>query len=261
MTRAIRSELTRLLNPTFILGGVGLMVFFGLLSTTVVFYTVGSGSSALPNTGGITLAALEAADGMFAGMENFVGMLGVVTLVVWAMGATTDYSSGLIRLLVQAEPSRWRLLLGKVVALTAFTCVSMLVTVMVVMPLAPAIADLTGVSTDAWSSGMAGTLVSGYLHLTLSVLLWGVVGLFVGMVTKSSGIAIGIGIGYLMLFEGLAGMLLEGTAKWLPGQVFGAIASGGTADMTYATALIVAAGYAVAALAASVIMSRRDVTA
>ena len=120
---------------------------------------------------------------------------------------------------------------------------------------------MTGVSTDAWNSGMLGTVVAGYLHLTLSVLLWGVVGLFVGMVTKSSGIAIGIGIGYLMLFEGLAGMLLESAAKWLPGEVFGAIASGGTADMSYGTALIIGAGYAVAALAASVIMSRRDVTA
>jgi hypothetical protein len=261
MIRPIRSELTRLLNPALLLGGMGLMVFFGLLSTTVLFYTVGGGSSALPNTGGITLGALEASDGMFAGMQNFVGMLGVITLVVWAMGATTDYSSGLIRLLVQAEPGRWRLLLGKVVALTAFTCVSMLVTVMVVMPAAPIIAEMTGVSTDAWNSGMAGSVVSGYLHLTLSVLLWGVVGLFVGMVTKSSGIAIGIGIGYLMLFEGLAGMLLESAAKWLPGEVFGAIASGGTTDMGYGTALIIGAGYAVAALAASVIMSRRDVTA
>ena len=261
MIRAIRSELTRLINPTFILGGMGLMVFFGLLSTTILFYTVGGGSAELPNMGGITLAALEASDGMFAGMQNFVGMLGVIALVVWAMGATTDYSSGLIRLLVQAQPSRWRLLAGKVVALTAFTCVSMLVTVMVVMPLAPAIADMTGVSTDAWSSDMLGTVVAGYLQLTLSVLLWGVVGLFVGMVTKSSGIAIGIGIGYLMLFEGLAGMLLENAAKWLPGEVFGAIASGGTADMGYPTALIIGAGYAVAALAASVIMSRRDVTA
>jgi hypothetical protein len=132
---------------------------------------------------------------------------------------------------------------------------------MIVMPLAPAAAEMLDISTDAWNSGMAGTVVSGYLHLTLSVLLWGVVGLFVGMVTKSSGIAIGIGIGYLMLFEGLAGMLLESAAKWLPGQVFGAIASGGTTDMSYGTALAIGAGYAVAALAASVVMSHRDVTA
>lgn len=261
MTRAIRSELARLRNPGLMLGGMGLMVFFGLLSTTIVFYTVGSGSAALPNTGGITLSALEASDGMFGGLQNFVGMLGIVALVVWAMGATTDYSSGLIRLLVQAEPSRWRLLVGKVVALSAFTCVATLATVVVVVPVAPAVADLTGISTDAWSSGMPGAVVAGYLHLTLAVLLWGVVGLFVGMATRSAGIAIAVGIGYLMLFEGLAGMLLESTAKWLPGEVFAAIASGGSADMAYGTALVAAAGYAVAALAAAVVLSRRDVTA
>ena len=44
-------------------------------------------------------------------------------------------------------------------------------------------------------------------------------------------------------------------------DVFGVIASGGTADMTYGTALIVAAAYAGAALAAAVIVSRRDITA
>ncbi len=261
MIRAIRSELTRLSSHSLLVGGIGLMIFFGLLSTIVVFYTASSGSAVLPNTGGITLASIEASDGMFAGLRHFAGMLGIVALVVWALSATSDYSTGLIRLLVQAEPSRWRLLVGKVVALTAFTCMATLATTMIVMPLAPAVAEMTDISTAAWNSGMAGALVSGYLHLTLSVLLWGVVGLFVGMVTKSSGIAIGIGIGYLMLFEGLAGMLLESAAKWLPGQVFGVIASGGTADMSYSTALIVAAGYVVAALAASVVVSRRDITA
>ena len=52
------------------------------------------------------MATLEASDGMFAGLQNFVGMLGIVALAVWAMSVTSDYSSGLIRLLVQAEPSR-----------------------------------------------------------------------------------------------------------------------------------------------------------
>ena len=52
------------------------------------------------------MAALEASDGMFAGLQNAAGMLGVVALAIWAIAVTSDYSSGLIRLLVQAEPSR-----------------------------------------------------------------------------------------------------------------------------------------------------------
>ncbi len=263
MIRAIRCELARLKNPYFILGGIGLMTVFGLMATAIVFFTVGSGSTTgPPNTQGITLQALEASDGMLAGLQNIVGMLGIVALAIWAIAVTSDYSSGLIRLLVQAEPSRLRLLGGKLVALTLFTCLATLVTTLVVAIVAPGIASLAGVSTDAWSSGFAGTVVQGYVQLTLCVLLWGVVGLFVGMVTRSTSISIAIGIGYLLVFEGLAGMLLDSAAKWLPGSAFSAIASGGSADMTYGTALLVAAGYAVVALAvAALTFRRRDITA
>ncbi len=246
MMRIIRSELVRLKNPNLILGGIGLMAFFGLMSTAVVFFTASSGSSALPNTEDITSAMIETPDGMVAGLRYFVGMLGVVAFVVWAMAATSDVSSGLIRLLVQAEPNRLRLLAGKVVALTLFTCVATLVTTAMVLPIAPGLA-----------SGPA-----GYLQLTLSVLLWGVVGLFVGVVTRSAGISIAIGIGYLMVFEGLMAMLLESASKWLPGATFAALAMGGTPNMAYATALFMSAAYAGAALvAAALVFTRRDITA
>jgi ABC-type transport system involved in multi-copper enzyme maturation permease subunit len=263
MIRVIRSELARLKSPSFILGGAGLMTFFGLMATAILFITATSGSGvSLPRTEGVTVAMLEASDGMFAGLQNFVSMLGIVALVIWAMAVTSDYSSGLIRLLVQAEPSRWRLLGGKVVALVAFTCLATLVTVVAVVVAAPALASATGISTDAWTQDVARTLVSTYVQVTASVLLWGLVGLFVGMLTRSTGVAIGIGIGYLLVFEGLASMLLEGASKWLPGSAFSAIASGGSADMSFGTAVMVGAAYAAAALAvAAVTFARRDITA
>jgi ABC-type transport system involved in multi-copper enzyme maturation permease subunit len=239
------------------------MVLFGLLATAIVFFTAGSGSAGgAPNTQGITVASLEAADGVFGGIRNVVSMLGIVTLVIWAIFVTSDYSSGLIRLLVQAEPSRLRLLGGKVVALTAFTCLATLATTVIVPIASPGIAGLAGVSTHAWSSGLVHTVVVGYVDLTLCVLLWGVVGLFVGMLTRSTGISIGIGIGYLVVFEGLAGLLLHSGKKWRPGSAFSAIASGGSTSMSLGVALLVAAGYALAAFAVSAIAFRRlDITA
>ena len=137
MMRVIRSELTRLGSPWLLLGGIGLMTLFGILATVVVFVTAGSGSATLPGTQNITVAMLEAPDGMFAGLQTFAGMLGIVALVVWAMSATTDVSSGLIRLLVQAEPRRLLLLGGKIVALVVFTCAATLVATVMVMPMAP----------------------------------------------------------------------------------------------------------------------------
>jgi len=262
MIRVIRSELTRLASPWLLLGGIGLMALFGVLATVVVFVTAGSGSATLPGTQDITKAMLEAPDGMFAGLQTFAGMLGIVALVVWAMSATTDVSSGLIRLLVQAEPRRLLLLGGKIVALVVFTCAATLVATLMVMPMVQGLAKSAGVSTAAWQPHLAHTIVSGYLDLTLCVLLWGVVGLCVGILTRSAGISIAIGIGYLLLFEGALTMVLGGAQKWLPGIVFKAIASGGSTDMAFTTAVLLGAAYALVALAVAVFtFRRRDITA
>jgi ABC-2 type transport system permease protein len=262
MIRVIRSELVRLRSRPTLFAGIGLMAFFAILATAVVFFTAGSASGGLPGTEDITRTMLEAGNGMFVGVSRFVGLLGVITLVVWAMSATADHSSGLVRLLVQAEPRRWRLLLGKAVALSLFTCAATLVAIVAVLVVAPPLAGAAGISPDAWTSDPVATLLSAYVHITASVLLWGIVGLFVGVITRNSGLAIGIGIGYLMIFEGVITTLLESAARWLPGQVFAAIASGGTETMDFGTALLVAGVYAALALvAAMVLFQRRDITA
>jgi len=261
MMRAIRSELARLRNRNFILGGIGLMAALALMLTSIIFVTAGERVMG-PGERAVTVATLEAADGMFVGVQSSFAMLGIVVLALWAVAVTSDYANGLIRLLVQAEPSRLRLLGGKIVALSAFTCMATLVTTVVLLVVMPGIANLAGVSTGAWNDDLLRTVAVGYLNLTLAALLWGVAGLFVGMVTRSAGIAIAAGIGYLLVFEGLLGMLLDSASKWLPGSSFSAIAAGGTVDMAYGTALLVAAVYAGAALAAAALLiRRRDITA
>ena len=210
----------------------------------------------------MSVQLLEAADGMFAALQRTSSMWGIVALAIWAIAVTSDYSSGLIRLLVQSEPNRLRLLGGKVVALTAFTCVATLFTTAVVLAVSPGIASLAGVSTDTWGTGLVRTVAENYLQLTLSALLWGVVGLFVGMLTRSTGVAIAVGIGYLLVFEMVVGIALDSAAKWLPGSTFSAVAQGGSTDMAFGTALLAAAAYAVAALAvAAATFRRRDITA
>jgi len=261
MTRAIRSELARLRNRNFILGGIGLMAALALMLTTIIFVTAGERVMG-PGEQAVTVETLEAADGMFVGVQSSFSMLGIVVLALWAVAVTSDYAHGLIRLLVQAEPGRLRLLGGKIVALAGFTCMASLVTTVLLLVVMPGIAALAGVSTGAWTDDLLHTVAVGYLNLTLAALLWGIAGLLVGMVTRSAGIAIAVGIGYLLVFEGLLGMLLDSASRWLPGSSFSTIAAGGTADMTYGTALLVAAAYACAAIAvAALLFWRRDITA
>ena len=236
MIRTIRCEWIRLRSRSYLLGGIGLMAALGVIVTIIVFFTATSGSGVkAPGFQAVSLATLEAPNGMFAGLRLASNMWGIVALVVWAIAVSSDYSNGLIRLLVQAEPRRLRLLGGKVVALTLFTCVATLVTTLVVLVASPAIAGATGVSAEAWRTGLAHTIVDGYLHLTLAALMWGFIGLFVGVMTRSTGISIAVGIGYLLVFEMLFGMLLHGGAKWLPGSSFSTVAAGGTTTMSFAS--------------------------
>jgi ABC-2 type transport system permease protein len=263
MWREFRCEWTRLKSRNYILGGIGLMAALGLIVTIIAFFTATGGSAMAPPGGpSVSIATLEASEGMFAGLRLGANMWGIVALVVWAIFASSDYSNGLIRLLVQAQPNRLRLLGGKVAALVLFTCIATLVTMVVVLIASPAVAGATGISAEAWRTGMAHTILDGYLHLTLSALMWGFIGLFVGILTRSTGISIAVGIGYLLVFEMLFGMLLKSGARWLPGSSFSTVAAGGTGEMSFASGLMVAIGYVVVALViAAVTFRRRDVTA
>ena len=55
------------------------------------------------------------------------------------------------------------------------------------------LANSAGVSTAAWQPHLVHTMITGYFHLTLCVLLWGVAGLCIGILTRSAGISIAIG--------------------------------------------------------------------
>ena len=96
----------------------------------------------------------------------------------------------------------------------------------------------------------------------MSVLAWGVIGVAVATVTRSVTAAIAGGIGYMMVVEGLLGMVLDtGVTTYLPGSVLGAVASGGTASLALGSALLLGSAYAAAAICiAGVVFVRRDIT-
>jgi len=51
-------------------------------------------------------------------------LIGIVALSLWAAAVASDYSTGWVRFMVAAESRRWRLLFGRLVALSGFTVVA-----------------------------------------------------------------------------------------------------------------------------------------
>jgi len=235
-----------------------------MLVNTIKITFVSGGGSLPPGAPGVafpTRAELESASGLMAGLAAASSLFGIVTLSFWAVATASDYSSGLIRLLVAAEPRRWRLLAGKVVALAVVTALATTVaTVVNVVAVLPA-AGAAGISTAAWGTDLIAVMVSAWANLFLALCVWGVLGLVVATVARSAAVAISIGIGYVLVVESLVKMVKDAPSDWLLGTTLGAVANGGTSSVTYGTALALAVGYVIVGLiVAGVLYVRRDVT-
>lgn len=264
MIAAIRSELTRLRQPRLLLAWFGLMALFAMLVNTIMVTFVSGGGSLPPGAPGVafpTLAEMESPSGLMAGLAAASNMFGIVTLSLWAVVTAGDYSSGLVRLLVAAEPRRWPLLAGKVVALVivtaAATTVATVVDVFTVMPAAQA----AGISTAAWGADPLSVMAAAWTNLFLALCVWGVVGLVIAVLARSAAVAISIGVGYVLVVESLVKMVKDVPSDWLLGSTLGAVASGGTETIAYGTAITIALGYVTLGLiVAGVVFIRRDVT-
>ncbi|HEY6745935.1 MAG TPA: ABC transporter permease subunit [Mycobacteriales bacterium] len=264
MVGIVRSELIRLRRRSVLVGWTGLAVLFTVLVVFVMFQVVdpsGDGATDAPGVAFPTAAELLSRSGIMAGLPAASSFLGVVTLSFWALTAAGDSSTGLIRVLVSAEPRRWRLLAGKWVALALVTAAVVAVVVVANLVAAPAAASAGGWSPDAWGTGLIGVMAKAALDLYLSLLVWGTVGLALAGVTRSAGIAIGVGVGWVLLVEAVITALSSGIGQWLPGTTLTALAGGGSTDLSYGGATGLGALYvAVALLASWAVFTRRDIT-
>jgi ABC-type transport system involved in multi-copper enzyme maturation permease subunit len=264
MIPAIRSELTRLRQPQLLITWFALMALFTAMVNTIMVSFVSGGGSLPPGAPGVafpTRAEMQSETGIMAGLAAASNMFGIVTLSFWAVVTAGDYSSGLIRLFVAAEPRRWRLLAGKTVALVVVTAgatsVASVVNVFAVMPAAAA----AGISTAAWGTDLVAVVATAWLNLFLALCAWGVLGLVIAVLTRSAAVSIAIGVGYLLVFESLVKMVKGAPSDWLLSTTLGALASGGTAAVSYGTALALALAYVTLGLVlAGVVFVRRDVT-
>lgn len=264
MRRAIRSELTRLVRPRLLATWAGLTALFAALINSVMFRAVAKGGSRPTNGPGVnfpTLAQLHSSHGLTAGLGAAASLFGVLTLAIWASVTAGDYSTGLIRLLVSAEPRRWRLLAAKIGALALLTAAAAVIAVVVDTAVAPQAAHAAGVTTSAWKTGAAHTVLTGWIDLYLAMLVWGLIGVALAVVTRSAAAAISIGVGWVLLVEGVIESAARSVGHWLPGTTLSSLAAHGSATQSYLTALLLGALYAaVCWLTAWQVFRHREIT-
>ena len=264
LVNTIRSEWIRIWRPSFRYGGFGVLAFFSALISYFIYSSLADpGATAGPPgaAGRATTAAdLEQAGGMIHALGSISTLAGIVVLSLWAIAAASDYDSGLIRVLVQAQPSRLRLLVGKIIALSFFTVLLSAATVFITSAVARPLARAYEVDTEPWRTDAAAEMASGFFNFLVPVLVWGLIGLMIAVLTRSSGTAIGVGIGWLLVVENLIGITAPDLTHLMPGGTLSALASGGTVDLAWASALGLTLLYGAVAASVSLFAFRnRDI--
>jgi ABC-2 type transport system permease protein len=264
MRHAFRSELIRIWRPAFLFGGIGVTSVFAAMISIFIFTAAKSTPIAGPaaiGPGAYTVAQIASPGGFLTALGTVSRLAGVVMLALWAMAVATDYSTGLIRIVVQAEPRRVPLLAGKILALALFTLMSATVTALVVVLLARPLARLEGIPVAAWKTDFAPHLLKGYFDFTVAVLVWGLIGLMIAVLTRSAALAIGIGVGFLLVAEGLITIVAPGASSYLPGGTLNTLAAGGNAQLSWGASLGLVVAYgAIAATVSLVTFRARDIT-
>jgi ABC-2 type transport system permease protein len=261
----VRAELLKLRRRGVLVGGGATLVALTLLGTGLTFATAKRVVTA-PHSGQFppeTFTKLARASGLTLGFGNAVFMVGILVFVVFLTSITLEYGQGTLRVLLARQPRRAQLLTGKALALLAATAAAVAAAEALSMAAAIALAHLRGIDTTHWLSDAAFSHAAAqYGNALLSCACYGLLGLMLGVLVRSTPIALGIGLAWLLPAERILQNSWSEASHWLPGLVLGAVGSGGTAAVTYQAAVAVAIAYAaVAILAGGITFSRRDVTA
>ena len=77
--------------------------------------------------------------------------------------------------------------------------------------------------------------LEGFFTFTIAGLAWGLIGLTLAVLTCSAAMAIGIGIGFLLVVEGLITIFAPDAGPYLPGGTLSTLAAGGNDQLAWVT--------------------------
>jgi len=261
MFNVIRAELRKLRRPTLFLGTMGAVVFFSGLFSALLYLLIDSPQGNADRGRVISREVLALASGGVQGFANVGGFLGIIALCVFAAQTAQEYTYGTLRNLLVRQPSRMKILFGKLISMIIFALVMISISAVISIGTSAILAPTVDVSTDLWfSSAGIEFIYTTFINVTISVVGYGIIGMVLGLLLRSPISAISFGVLWLLIVETLLIAVKNSLQSWMPGYQLSTIASGGTADVTYTHALATGGAYvAVGAIVASILFVRRDV--
>src|SRR5689334_18612926 len=214
LLRAFGSEVLKCRRWSMV-AGTGIMLAVSAFFAYLTFHQITSGAT------GQELDPLAHAFPTALGLITVLGQarsfIIVVALIIVTTNLAAEWSQGTWRNLLVREPRRLRLLAGKMLALLLFVLGSMTLTLVASSVLILAVAHAQGVQTAAWTS-VAG-LSAWFAFFGNEVLcLSGIclLGMLIAVLTRSTGMAVGVALAYVLVPEGIIAMVWQAGSRWFP---------------------------------------------
>lgn len=261
--RAFRSEVIKCRRWSMF-AGTGLMLVPSAFFAYLTYHQITSGAT------GKEIDPLAHAFPASLGLITVVGQarsfIIAVALIIVTANLAAEWSQGTWRNLLVREPRRLRLLTGKILALVLFALGSMALTLVASSALILAVAHVQGVQTAAWTSsaGLSAWLAF-FGNEVLCLIGVCLLGMLVAVLTRSTGLAVGVALAYVLIPEGIVAMVWNEGSRWfpirtfnyLPGSVFPTDV-GPTPPQGYVAALLVALLWMTAFVVGSFAVFRRQ---
>jgi ABC-type transport system involved in multi-copper enzyme maturation permease subunit len=261
MINVIKAELTKLRRPSLSLSTIAAVTFVTSLVSSLLFLLVDSPEGNGERGTRISREVLELSTGISISFSNSAGLLGIVALCIFAAQTAQEYTYGTLRNLLVRQPSRMKILFGKLISMMFFAIVMVIFSGILAVSLSYIFAGVMDVSTTAWSTPDArAAVIRGFINVLVATIGFGIFGMILGLLFRSPISAISIGVIWNLIIEGLLAVFVTSLEKFFPGQLLSVVAQGGTEKISYQYALFVSYGFLLFGLAVvAILFKKRDV--
>lgn len=262
MFKVMWAELVKLRRPSLSLSTLAAVTFITGLITSLLFLLVDSPTGNAREGARISREVLQLPSGLSLSFSNAAGLLGIVALCVFAAQTAQEYTYGTLRNLLVRQPSRMKILLGKLGAMKLFAIVMVTLSAILGFTLSYILAGIKDVSTAAWGTSDAKTdVLRTFINVLISTIGYGIFGMILGLLFRSPISSISIGVIWNLIVEGLLSVFVKSLSKYFPGQLLTVVAEGGTKDISYKYALFTSYGILLTGLVTvAFLFKRRDVS-
>lgn len=261
MFHVAQAELRKLRRPALLISTFLVVSVLTALFTSIVFLRVKSGQGNSQSGDIITSTTLSQVSGLVYGFKIVSFFLGITALCVFASQTAQEYTLGTLRNLLVRQPSRMKILFGKYLAMAIFGMALVFLDAVVAIGISYFLAPHAKVTTSAWFTLAALTLlVRTFMNVLAATLAFGTLGMILGLLFRSPIAAIATGVIWSLIIENILGLVLPKTQKWLPGANFENISQGGAVNVSYQWSLTISATYLFVSFSiVAFLFKRRDV--